>query len=82
MPYEHDLRIPPHLMKWTLATYLQAPLLQLWDGLQSLRAEGTGCHGLACHALSHWFEAQTRFSEPRSQPTVWRGWAVEVHRAG
>jgi hypothetical protein len=28
MPYEHDLRIPPHLMKWALATYFQAPLLQ------------------------------------------------------
>jgi hypothetical protein len=28
MPYEHDLRIPPHLMKWALASYLQAPLLQ------------------------------------------------------
>jgi hypothetical protein len=28
MPYEHDLRIPPHLMKWVLATYLQSPLLQ------------------------------------------------------
>jgi hypothetical protein len=25
---EHDLRIPPHLMKWALLTYLQAPLLQ------------------------------------------------------
>jgi hypothetical protein len=29
MPYEHDLRIPPHLMTWALATYLKAPLLQL-----------------------------------------------------
>jgi hypothetical protein len=28
MPHEHDLRIPPHLMKWALATYLQAHLLQ------------------------------------------------------
>jgi hypothetical protein len=28
MPYEHDLRIPPHIMKWALATYLQVPLLQ------------------------------------------------------
>jgi hypothetical protein len=28
MPYEHDLRIPPHLMNWALATYLQTPLLQ------------------------------------------------------
>jgi hypothetical protein len=28
VPYEHDLRIPSHLMKWALATYLQAPLLQ------------------------------------------------------
>jgi hypothetical protein len=32
--------------------------------------------------MSHWFEAQTRFSEPRSQPTVWCGWSIEVHRAG
>jgi hypothetical protein len=29
--------------------------------------------GLACHAMSHWFEAQARCSEPRSQPTVWCG---------
>jgi hypothetical protein len=28
MPYEHGLRIPPHLMNWVLATYLQAPLLR------------------------------------------------------
>jgi hypothetical protein len=28
MPYENDLRIPSYLMKWALATYLQAPLLQ------------------------------------------------------
>jgi hypothetical protein len=27
IPYEHDLRIPPYLMMWALATYLQAPLL-------------------------------------------------------
>jgi hypothetical protein len=26
MPYEYDLRIPPHLMKWALATYLHAPV--------------------------------------------------------
>jgi hypothetical protein len=28
VPYEHGLRIPPHLMTWALATYFQAPLLQ------------------------------------------------------
>jgi hypothetical protein len=28
MPCEHDLRIPPHVMKWALATYLQALLFQ------------------------------------------------------
>jgi hypothetical protein len=22
MPYDHGLRIPPHLVKWALATYL------------------------------------------------------------
>jgi hypothetical protein len=72
MPYEHDLHIPPHLMKWALATYLQAPPLQqplvghvlagtpvaAAVGLQSLRAVGNGCMGLTCHAMSHCFEAQ------------------------
>jgi hypothetical protein len=38
--------------------------------------------GLACHAMSHWFEAQARCSEPRSQPSIWCGWSIEVHRAG
>jgi hypothetical protein len=27
-------------------------------GLQSLRAGGNGCLGLACHAMSNWLEAQ------------------------
>jgi hypothetical protein len=31
---------------------------------------GNGCLGLACHALSYWFEVQTRCSEPRSLPTI------------
>jgi hypothetical protein len=36
-------------------------------------SRGNGCLGLACHAKSHRFEAQTRCSEPRFQPTVWCG---------
>jgi hypothetical protein len=83
MPYEHDLRIPPHLMKWALATYLQAPTpVAAVVGLQSLRAGGNGVMGLACHAMSHWFETQARCSESRCQPTFWCGWSIEVHRAG
>jgi hypothetical protein len=58
MPYGHDLRIPPHLMKWALAAYLQAPLLQ------SLRAGGNGCMGLhvmRCHiGLKHRHDALNR----------------------
>jgi hypothetical protein len=80
MPYERDHRSPPHLMKWALSTNLQAPLLQ--QPLESLRAGGNGRMGLACHAMSRWFEAQARCSEPRSQPTFWCGWSIEVHRAG
>jgi hypothetical protein len=53
MPYEHDLRIPPHLMKWALATYVQAPLLQ--QPLDCSRcAQGEmyvrGLHVMRCHS--------------------------------
>jgi hypothetical protein len=52
MPYEHDLRIPPHLMNWALATYLQAPLLQ--QPLDCSRFEPGemyiwGVHVMQCH---------------------------------
>jgi hypothetical protein len=52
MPYEHDLRIPPHLMKWASATYLQAPLLQ--QPLDCSRCEQGqmdvwGLHAMRCH---------------------------------
>jgi hypothetical protein len=50
--YEHDLRIPPHLMKWALATYLQAPLLK--QPLDCSRCEHGemdvwGFHVMRCH---------------------------------
>jgi hypothetical protein len=35
MPYEHDLRIPPHLMKWALATYLRARHLDVCQKLDA-----------------------------------------------
>jgi hypothetical protein len=52
MPYEHDLHIPPHLMKWALATYLQETLLKL--PLDCSRCEQGemdvwGLHALRCH---------------------------------
>jgi hypothetical protein len=65
IPYEHDRLIPPHLMKWALATYLQAPPVEAAVGLQSLRARGNGCMGLSCHAMSHWFE-QRQFALHRA----------------
>jgi hypothetical protein len=82
MPYDHDLRIPPHLMKWAFCHVLAGNPIASAVGLQSLRAGGNGCMELACHAMSHRFEEQARCSEPRSQPTVWCGWSIEVHRAG
>jgi hypothetical protein len=52
MPYEHDLRIPRHLMKWALAMYLTAPLFQ--KPLDRCRCEQSeidvcGLHALRCH---------------------------------
>jgi hypothetical protein len=64
MPYEHDLRIPPHLMKWALATYLQAPLLQ--QPLDCSRYEQGamdvwGLHAMRCHiGLKHRHDALNR----------------------
>jgi hypothetical protein len=64
VPYEHDLRIPPHLMKWALATYLQAPLLQ--QPLDCSRCEQGemdvwGLHVMRCHiGFKHRHEALNR----------------------
>jgi hypothetical protein len=64
MPYEHDLRIPPHLMKWALVSYLQAPLLQ--QPLDCSRCEQGeidvwGLHVIRCHiGLKHRHDALTR----------------------
>jgi hypothetical protein len=64
MPYEHDLRIPPHLMKWALATYLQAPPLQ--QPLDCSRCEQGemdvwGLHVMRCHiGLKHRQDALNR----------------------
>jgi hypothetical protein len=64
MPYEHDLRIPPHLMKWALATYMQAPLLQ--QPLDCSRCEQGemdvwGLHVMRCHiGLKHRHDALNR----------------------
>jgi hypothetical protein len=61
MPHEHDLRIPPQLMKWALATYLQAPLLQ--QPLDCSRCEQGemdvwGSHAMRCHiGLKHRHDA-------------------------
>jgi hypothetical protein len=64
MPYEHDLRIPPYLMKWALATYLQAPMLQ--QPLDCSRCEQGemdvwGLHVMRCHmGLKHRHDALNR----------------------
>jgi hypothetical protein len=64
MPYEHDLRIPPHVMKWALATYLQAPPLQ--QPLDCSRCEqgemdAWGLHVMRCHiGLKHRHDALNR----------------------
>jgi hypothetical protein len=57
MPYEHDLRIPPHLMKWALAPYLQAYLLQqpLYCSLcEQGEMDVWGLQAMRCHiGLKH-----------------------------
>jgi hypothetical protein len=64
MPYEHDLHIPPHLMKWALATYLQATVLQ--QPLDCSRCEQgdmdvRGLHAMRCHiGLKHRHDALNR----------------------
>jgi hypothetical protein len=64
MPYEHDLRIPPHLMKWALATYLQEPLLpQPLDCSRCEQGETDvwGLHVMRCHiGLKHRHDALNR----------------------
>jgi hypothetical protein len=65
MPYEHDLRIPPHLMKWALATYLQAPLLkQPLDCSPCEQGEmdvWVFLHAMRCHfGLKHMHDALKR----------------------
>jgi hypothetical protein len=75
MLYEHDLRTPPHLIKWAFATYLQAPLLQwpldcsrceqgemdVWD-LQAMRRQVSlkHRHDALNRALSQLFGASGR----------------------
>jgi hypothetical protein len=52
MPYEHDLRIPPHLMNWALATYLQAPRLQqplYFSRCEQGEMDVWGLHVMRCH---------------------------------
>jgi hypothetical protein len=64
MPNEHDLRTPPHLMKWALVTYWQAPLLQ--QSLDCSRCEHgemdvCGLHAMRCHiGLKHRNDALNR----------------------
>jgi hypothetical protein len=50
--YEHDLRIPPHLMKRALDTYLQAPLLQQpldCSHCEQGEMDVWGLHVMRCH---------------------------------
>jgi hypothetical protein len=77
MPYEHELRIPPHLIKWALATCLQTPLFQHpLDSSRSKQKEMDiwGMHAKRCHiglkhrhdslnrALNHLFGAAGRLN--------------------
>jgi hypothetical protein len=61
MPFEHDLRSPPHLMKWGLSTYLQAPLLHRpldFSRCELGEMDVWGLRALRCHiGLKHRHDA-------------------------
>jgi hypothetical protein len=63
MPYEHDLRIPPHLMKWRF-TYLQALLLQQpldYSCCEQGGIDTWGLRAMRCHiGLKHRHDALNR----------------------